>query len=207
MGAYGVLNKSINDIKTPLFMSVSQSDVASMKVGDMRKELESYGISTKSFLEKKEFVEAIEKAREEGKKPISKEEKKESSSSTTSDEVFTESHTSSSDETDTRSRKEKMDAEMETIKKMKLSEMKKELQEYGISTKSFFEKSEFIKALAEARVDGVKKSSSSNAQQKEEKYDPSYRDVVIQKLNPRDVALLSASGIRVIDTRASSDFR
>ena len=84
--------------------------------------------------------------------------------------------------------------------------MKKELQEYGISTKSFFEKTEFIKALAEARVDGVKKTSGG-AQVEEERYDPSYRDVVLQKLNPRDVALLSASGTRVIDTRVSSEFK
>lgn len=40
---------------------------------------------------------------------------------------------------------------------MASGELKKELQERGISTKSFFEKSEFVKALAEARVDGIDK--------------------------------------------------
>ena len=34
----------------------SLPDISGMKAGEMRKELESYGISTKSFFEKKEFV-------------------------------------------------------------------------------------------------------------------------------------------------------
>merc|ERR1711862_695852 len=38
-----------------------------------------------------------------------------------------------------------------------MGEMKKELQDLGISTSSFFEKSEFAKAMGEARVDGVAK--------------------------------------------------
>ena len=41
---------------------------------------------------------------------------------------------------------------------MKVGELKSELESLGVSTKSFFEKSEFVRALAEARVDGVKKS-------------------------------------------------
>lgn len=41
---------------------------------------------------------------------------------------------------------------------MKVQELKSELESLGVSTKSFFEKSEFVRALAEARVDGVKKS-------------------------------------------------
>lgn len=41
--------------------------------------------------------------------------------------------------------------------------MKRELEDlYGISTRSLFEKSEFVRALAEARVDGVSSSSSSS---------------------------------------------
>ena len=41
---------------------------------------------------------------------------------------------------------------------MSVKEMRNELESlYGISTKSYFEKSEFVKALAEARVDGMKK--------------------------------------------------
>eukprot|EP00957_Ditylum_brightwellii_P051110 3875138-Ditylum_brightwellii.AAC.1 len=49
---------------------------------------------------------------------------------------------------------------MIALQAMKASELKKELEERGISTKSFFEKSEFVKALAEARVDNITKSSS-----------------------------------------------
>jgi hypothetical protein len=40
---------------------------------------------------------------------------------------------------------------------MKVSDLKKELSQLGVSTKTFFEKSEFVRALAEARVEGVKK--------------------------------------------------
>ena len=45
-------------------------DLQGMRVGDIRRELESYGISTKSFLEKKEMVAALEKVRAEGKTPV-----------------------------------------------------------------------------------------------------------------------------------------
>jgi len=139
-------------------------EVDSMKVGEIKKELESYGISTKSFLERKDMVEALKKARAEGKRPV---EKKATSSSSSS-----------------QNRDEKLAKEMETINKMKVGDIKKELQGMGVSTKSFFEKSEFVRALAEARVDGVKKGGSSSVQ--EEEYDPSYRDVVMQKFNARD---------------------
>lgn len=46
---------------------------------------------------------------------------------------------------------------------MKAGELKKELEDMGISTKSFFEKAEFIKALAVARVDGVTKKTPTNS--------------------------------------------
>lgn len=46
---------------------------------------------------------------------------------------------------------------------MKAGELKKELEDMGISTKSLFEKAEFIKALATARVDGVAKKTTTNS--------------------------------------------
>merc|ERR1712194_286137 len=44
--------------------------------------------------------------------------------------------------------------------------MKKELQSLGISTASFFEKNEFAKALAEARVDGINVDVSEQEEEK-----------------------------------------
>ena len=50
-----------------------EADVRGMGVKAIREELESYGISTKSFVEKSEFVAALVEARKEGKTPIVKE--------------------------------------------------------------------------------------------------------------------------------------
>mmetsp|Transcript_36334 Transcript_36334/g.48711 ORF Transcript_36334/g.48711 Transcript_36334/m.48711 type:complete len:263 (-) Transcript_36334:296-1084(-) len=161
------------------------NDVSSMKAGDIRKELESYGINTKSFLEKSELVEALEKARAEGKKPV---DKTSTSSSSSSSSTSSSTSSSSSSSASSLSREEKIKLELEKCKSMKVGELKKELESLGISTKTFFEKSEFVKALAEARVDDVKKSTSRKASsagtpppQQEEEYDPSYRDVAVSK--------------------------
>ena len=37
----------------------NEEDVASMRIGEIKQELESYGISTKSFLEKSELIDAL----------------------------------------------------------------------------------------------------------------------------------------------------
>lgn len=143
----------------------AMADVESMKASELRKELQSYGISTKSFFEKNELVDAVMKARSEGKIPKAPAHK-ESDSST------------SSKSASKKSRNERISEEMEICKSMKVGELKRELASYGVSTKTFFEKSEFVRAVAEARVDGKKKASAA----KEEEYDPSYRDVVMQKM-------------------------
>ena len=131
--------------------------VSSMRAGEIKKELESYGISTAAFLEKSELVDALVDARAKGLKP------RESTATTASTDTSTEnestgrsSSTTSSSSTDSRPREVRLKEEMENLKSMKASEMKKELEERGVSTASFFEKSEFLKALAEARVDGVR---------------------------------------------------
>jgi DnaJ-domain-containing protein 1 len=49
-----------------------EADVSGMGLKAIREELESYGISTKTFVEKSEFVAALVKARKEGKTPIEK---------------------------------------------------------------------------------------------------------------------------------------
>ena len=64
---------------------------------------------------------------------------------------------------------------------MRVSELKQKLKEMGVNTKSFFEKTEFVRAYAEAVVDGV---SGSKSAAREEDYDPEYRDVVMQKFDP-----------------------
>jgi len=167
----------------------SMQDVESMKAGEMRKELESYGISCKSFFEKSELADALKKARAEGKMPINGAGDNGASAASSGS-----SETSSSNGGDSSkggaSREEKIKAEMEKCKSMKVGDLKKELQSLGVSTKSFFEKTEFVKALAEARVDGVKKRGGAGQgfgrgqpKEQDEAYDPSYRDVVMQKMS------------------------
>ncbi len=158
---------------TYLRMSASTlPEAKSMRVGELKKELDSYGISTKSFFEKSELVDAVEKARAEGKTPKKTESVKDDSTASASS-----SSSSSSDSSE--SREERLAKEMESCKGMKAGELKKELESYGISTKSFFEKSEFVKACAEARVDGAtKKSGSSSSSSGGEGY-AEYADVEV----------------------------
>mmetsp|Transcript_10916 Transcript_10916/g.20397 ORF Transcript_10916/g.20397 Transcript_10916/m.20397 type:complete len:311 (+) Transcript_10916:238-1170(+) len=153
-------------IPTFLYMSTSSSaalpDARSMRVSELKKELESYGMSTKSYLEKSELVQAVEKARAEGKIPINVEDMDmggTTASSTT--ETSTSSSSSSSPESTGMSRYEQIAKEIEKCNAMKAGELKKELESYGISTASFFEKSEFVQACAEARVDGVSKKTTN----------------------------------------------
>lgn len=178
----------------------SLPDVDGMKAGELRKELESYGMSTKTYFEKTELVDAVKTARAEGKKPNVKKDESPSGSSSASG---SSSKSSSSSSSDTSSKEERLKKEMENCQAMKAGELRKELQSYGISTKSFFEKSEFVKACAEARVNGAKKSGGSSGggpRAKEEPFDPSYRDVVMQKMGQdQKMALLSRSSI--IDVR------
>jgi hypothetical protein len=183
-----------------------EKEIQSMKAKDIRQELESYGISTKSFFEKSELVEALVKARKEGKTPTIV--NGDDSSGSTSSATTTADAASSS--SSTINRQERLNQEMEKCKSMKVGELKKELESYGVSTKSYFEKSEFVRAVAEARVDGVAKStttttttagsssSSSSRGKEEEPMDPSYRDVIVSKFRG-DKALL---GRGVIDVKA-----
>jgi len=153
----------------------SLPDVDTMKAKELRNELQSYGISTKSFFEKSELVDAVQKARAEGKTP-------KSTSSTSTKDSTSEGSSSSSTGTPKASREERLKEEMDKCKSMKVGELKKELQSYGVSTKSFFEKSEFVRAVAEARVDGKTSSGGGQSSVDEEPYDPSYRDVVMRKM-------------------------
>lgn len=166
-------------------------DIGKMKASAMRKELESYGISTKSLLEKSEFVEALKKARAEGKTAVNGNTGASSSSSGSSSTSGKSTTTSSAD--DSAARDKRYQKALKKAKKMKVGELKKELQSRGISTKSFFEKSEFVKAYAQAVADN-KTGGGGSGPRPEEPRDPSYKDVVMQKMSQN--ALM---GERVID--------
>lgn len=176
-----------------------------MKIGEIRAELESYGISTKAFLEKKEMVAALTKARAEGKQPI-----KSKSSSTTTKQQQSAGSTSSSSSAKTSSRSsssgtkvsrdDRIKEEMTKASTMGVADLKKELAKMGISTKSFFEKSEFVRAYAEAVVDGVGVNGNAGGSPKVdsgEPYDPEYRDVVMQKMGRSDPRLLQGTVIDI----------
>eukprot|EP00581_Thalassiosira_minuscula_P002822 CAMPEP_0183736798 /NCGR_PEP_ID=MMETSP0737-20130205/50280_1 /TAXON_ID=385413 /ORGANISM="Thalassiosira miniscula, Strain CCMP1093" /LENGTH=212 /DNA_ID=CAMNT_0025970907 /DNA_START=288 /DNA_END=926 /DNA_ORIENTATION=+ len=177
-----------------------KKEISAMKAKEIRQELESYGISTKSFFEKSEFEEALLNARKEGKTPIDSGGVNGDASAST--ESSSSSTSTSSSSTNSANRTERIQQEMEKCNKMKVGDLKKELESYGVSTKSFFEKSEFVRAVAEARVDGPKKSASSGSSSRgrveEEPRDPSYRDVVVSKFSG-GAALMDG---KVIDVRA-----
>ena len=126
-------------------------EISSMRVGELKRELESYGISTASFLEKSELAKGVEEARVDRKAPAYSE-----------SNVTTNSYSSTSSKDPSNSRGDRLKEEIEKGQRMKAGELRKELESYGISTSSFVEKSEFIYACAEARVDGKKKLSGSS---------------------------------------------
>lgn len=167
-----------------------------MKASEMRKELESYGISTKSLFEKSEFVAGLKKARAEGKTPIDNGSKSSPPPPKAGDTTSSESVNGDASDASGPSRDERYKEAFEKAKTMKVGELKKELTDRGISTKSFFEKSEFVKAYAEAIADNKSGGGGGGGRRArpEEPRDPSYRDVVMQKMGPgRDM------GQRVID--------
>mmetsp|Transcript_6567 Transcript_6567/g.12780 ORF Transcript_6567/g.12780 Transcript_6567/m.12780 type:complete len:787 (+) Transcript_6567:262-2622(+) len=63
----------------------------------------------------------------------------------------------------------KVAVDEDALKSMKISELKAELAEYSISTASFVEKSEFVDALAEARANGMPKSTTAATSTSEDK--------------------------------------
>lgn len=164
---------------------------------------ESYGISTKSFFEKSEMVDALVKARKEGKTPINNSAGSEDTTKSQSKKNDDNSNNNKED------RAERIKQEIEKCSKLKVGELKKELESAGVSTKSYFEKSEFVKAVAELRVDGPKSTSGgrtrsrSSGRVEEEPRDSSYRDVTVTKFEGNMKAMLGAG---YIDTKARSDF-
>jgi hypothetical protein len=165
-----------------------------MKAGEIRSELESYGISTKSFLEKKELIKALETARKQRNIPYN-----DVNGCGNKDRTGWGSRKTKVGKKDEGknngipSREERLATEMENAKTMKVGDLKKELQNLGVSTRSFFEKTEFVKAYAEAIVDGAEKAAGK----KKEAYDASYRDVSMQKMDSKNPRLLQGTIIDV----------
>eukprot|EP00536_Pseudo-nitzschia_multiseries_P018344 jgi/Psemu1/293454/fgenesh1_pg.2408_\ len=247
---------------TVLLYADSPVNLSEMKASEMKKELESYGISTRSMFDRKDFEKALEKARldrpEKSRKTASDGEEEEKSSSSSSfpngeeagagkskkdaksrrekwskkwksagsasdpnndesssnpraakssgdatpssteapkkqnekaaadasstDDSSSSSSSSSSPETKpASSREERYEAALEEGRAMKLSSLKKELKDRGISTTSFFEKADLVKAYANAIADDVEVKGSSSS---DESYDPSYRDVTTSIFDP-----------------------
>ena len=100
----------------------------------------------------------------------------------------------------TTSKESRIKEEMAKAQKMKVSDLKAELTARGVSTKSFFEKSEFVRAYAEAMVDGAK-SNARGSTASDVPFDPEYRDVVMQKMNSADPRMLQGTIIDVTERR------
>lgn len=177
-------------------------DPSTMSASEMRAELESYGISTRTFLERQELRQALEEARTN--RSSSGKDDGTTATSTVNGDMGNNPNTSTS----TKSRTERIQEEQQKAAKLSVAQLKKELQERGISTRSFFEKSEFLRAYAEAIVDGMSQSTASSnggrdgtsnrrTTARNEEYDPSYRDVSVQKFNGRDASRLQGTIIDI----------
>jgi len=101
-------------------------------------------------------------------------------------EVFSSSPSSS--QTMGNSRDRQYDIALEEGKSMRSSVLKRELQEKGIYTGAFFEKSELVKAYANAVVNEEDAKGSKTHQafkNSQQEFDPSYRSVVLRAFDPR----------------------
>jgi len=151
------------------------------------------------------MVDALVKARKEGKTPINNNDGSGGDTDTTKSQSKKTDDSSNNKE----DRAMRIKQEMDKCSKLKVGELKKELESAGVSTKSYFEKSEFVKAVAELRVDGPPSGGSSGSRSRssgrveEEPRDPSYRDVTVTKFAGNIKAMLGAG---YIDTKARSDF-
>jgi len=240
------------------YADTPEDSLPNMKASEMKKELESFGISTKSMFDRKEFEKALIEARlddlkKRRKSKLTNEKDKKETTSVDSSETDTtsmwgktkkkkeknddfrekmsstwknvastaknvlETHkkkssdNSSSKEKSTSSKKKsarqrRFELAMEEGRAMKLSDLKNELTDRGISITSFFEKSDLIDAYANAIAENVKKleyetkndKKSSRGKKKNtkkkssnyrnnENFDPSYKDVVMHAFDPSSI--------------------
>lgn len=138
-----------------LSASSTLDDIDGLTADEIRQELQSYDIDTRSYFDKSELVAALRMARYERRSFSANDD------ADLSPETSNGGAPSSSSPT---SREEEIRRKMEQYKSLSVSELKSRLQELGVSTKAFFEKSDFVRALAE-----------------EDAYDPDVRDVTPTK--------------------------
>jgi len=147
---------SHRNINNKLFSSTLE-DISGMSAGEIRQELQSYGIDSRIYLEKSELVTALRMARYE----------RQTFSADDAEPAVRTGSTGPSNSTPSSSptsRKEEIQRKMEQYKSLSVVELKSRLEGIGVSTKAFFEKSDFERALAE-----------------EDAYDPEVRDVTVTK--------------------------
>ena len=138
-------------------------EIETMRAGEIKRELESYGLDTKKYLEKSELVQALTQARADG---LTSSESSNDNESTTTTTTAKESEEESAE-----SRQERLQQEIANCQGLKAAELKQELQERGVSTAALFEKSELVQALAEARVNGVTQTKQDEDEEVVQKYD------------------------------------
>lgn len=158
-----------------------ETEISGMKTKDIREELESYGISTHSFFEKGDLVDALAKARREERIPVDAR------------------PAGAPDRTD------RIRRELEKCLDLEVGELKQELTSYGEAANSFFDKDGMARAVAEARVDGPKTAAGEPAGAgataagdgaTERPRDPSYRDVTATRfVAEEDLELQMGGGI------------
>jgi len=245
-----------------LWYANSPDTISEKTASELRKELESYGVSTSSMFERREFEDALTKAKviemEKEKEEVhgtgnaqksttssnNREEadrgesKNEDSSKTTQEKWSTKwenvvsaanealgkyaagssgdssstkpyqsdkqgsDFASSSPSTSTPSplpspspsptksmtRRERYENAFDEGRSMRVSRLKQELKDRGISSDSFFEKSELAKAYANSIVDGIKtkdsKGHNTSRHSEQNSFDPSYRKVMMHAFDP-----------------------
>jgi len=286
--AYGKKKRKTVSSSSLLWYAESPEDslLSKMKSPDMKKELESYGISTKSMFDKKEFETALQEARRRkggledrrktkvttttstssattNKKDLKQEvattssdsstekrknknktrEKKKSSiwkdiasaakevldsnakkfsdsvSSSSTKEKSSSFSTATSNNNNNNSKKNTRQQRYELALKegaaMKISQLKNELTGRGISTVSYFEKSDLIDAYANAIADnnsvsndktsptnnkGTTTNTDRRSSSNDAIFDPSYKNVIMSSFDPSTMIL---PGEVVIDITAA----
>jgi len=113
-----------------------------------------------------------------------------SSSDAASSADTSDDQESPSSSTTATTRQERYEIAVEEGKSMSISSLKQELKDRRISTSSFFEKSDLVKAYANAIADDTKDkdSKSRNASRRsEQSFDPSYRNVIMHTFDPMTI--------------------
>lgn len=160
-----------SDPSSPSSTSQSLPNIATMKTRDMKQELESYGVSTRSLFDRSDYEHALIEAR---KVKVSKSQASatsKSSSTRTRSQAVTErtstrgkdnnSHinetrtTSIDDDSANNTWQGLYNAAVNAARTMSVSKLKDELKRRGVSTKALFDKDEFVKAYGTAVADKV----------------------------------------------------